>query len=117
MDSQFVILHSYPQSSAKVVCLKDHVSASCLGRLLITYGRLLDWDNRSSLASQRDPIKHMVQRKPWNRAFSSAAVKEYEGIAAKRTRQLLGCLEDVVHQWDGNKGAVLDMASWFNYFT
>ena len=59
----------------------------------------------------------MVQRKPWNRAFSSAAVKEYEDIAAKRTRQLLGCLEDVVQQSGGNKGAVLDMTSWFNYFT
>jgi hypothetical protein len=85
--------------------------------LLTTYYQLSDWDNRSSLVSQRDPIKHTVQRKPWNRAFSSAAVKEYEEIAAKRTRQLLGSLEDVVQRSGGNKGAVLDMASWFNYFT
>jgi len=69
------------------------------------------------VVAQRDPIKHMHQRKPWNRAFSSAAVKEYEEIAAKRTRQFLGCLEDVAHRSSGNKGVVLDMASWFNYFS
>ncbi|KAI9447574.1 high nitrogen upregulated cytochrome P450 monooxygenase 2 [Lactarius indigo] len=76
------------------------------------------WDNRpGSVASQRDPLKHLHQRKPWNRAFSSTAVKEYEEMAAKRTRQLLGYLEDVVHQSGGNKGVVLDMAAWFNYFS
>lgn len=77
------------------------------------------WENRPpSLVAQRDPVKHMHQRKPWNRAFSSAAIKEYEIIAAKRTRQLLGCLEDAVHHSQGpEKEVVLDMASWFNYFT
>ncbi|KAH8980271.1 high nitrogen upregulated cytochrome P450 monooxygenase 2 [Lactarius akahatsu] len=76
------------------------------------------WDNRpGSVVSQRDPVKHLHQRKPWNRAFSSAAVKEYEDMAAKRTKQLIGCLEGVVHQSGGNKGVVLDMASWFNYFS
>ncbi|KAH9026090.1 high nitrogen upregulated cytochrome P450 monooxygenase 2 [Lactarius hengduanensis] len=76
------------------------------------------WDNRPpSVVAQRDPIKHMNQRKPWSRAFSSAAVKEYEVFAAKRTRQLLGCIEDAVHQSGEKKGVVLDMAAWFNYFT
>ncbi|KAI9447575.1 high nitrogen upregulated cytochrome P450 monooxygenase 2 [Lactarius indigo] len=76
------------------------------------------WDNRpQSVVAQRDPIKHMNQRKPWNRAFSSAAIKEYEVFAAKRTRQLLSCLEDAVHQSGEKKGVILDMAAWFNYFT
>ena len=68
------------------------------------------------MVAQRDPVKHMHQRKPWNRAFSSAAIREYESIAAKRTRQLVGCLEDAVHQSGEKKRAVLDMAIWFNYF-
>ncbi|KAH9169509.1 high nitrogen upregulated cytochrome P450 monooxygenase 2 [Lactarius sanguifluus] len=86
--------------------------------LTISHCQLLDWHNRpGSVVSQRDPVKHFHQRKPWNRAFSSAAVKEYKDMAAKRTRQLIGCLEDVVHQSGGNKWVVLDMASWFNYFS
>ncbi|KAF8269044.1 high nitrogen upregulated cytochrome P450 monooxygenase 2 [Lactarius quietus] len=76
------------------------------------------WDNRPpSVVAQRDPIKHMHQRKPWNRGFSSASIREYEVIAAKRTRQLVSCIEDAVHQSGEKKRAVLDMATWFNYFT
>jgi len=69
------------------------------------------------LIAQRDPVKHLDQRKPWNRAFSSAALKEYEVTVAKRTRQLLGCLENLALESDRKDGAVLDMAAWFNYFT
>jgi cytochrome P450 len=59
----------------------------------------------------------MQQRKPWNRAFSSTAVKEYEVIVAKRCRQLIGCLENLVHGSDRKEGVVLDVAAWLNYFT
>jgi len=59
----------------------------------------------------------MHQRKPWNRAFSSAAIREYELIAAKRTRQFIGCLDDAVRRPTGEKETVLDMTAWFNYFT
>ena len=59
----------------------------------------------------------MQQRKPWNRAFSSQALKEYEVIMAKRTRQLIGCLEHLVQGSDQKDGVVLDMAAWLNYFT
>ena len=69
-----------------------------------------------SLITQRDPIKHAHHRKRWNRAFSSVALKEYEVIVAKRVRQLVGCLEDIVHESDRKEGTVLDMAAWFNYF-
>jgi cytochrome P450 len=58
----------------------------------------------------------MHQRKPWNRAFSSTALKEYEVILAKRTRQLVSCLEDRVNASDQKPGVVLDMAAWFGYF-
>jgi cytochrome P450 len=69
------------------------------------------------LMAQRDPILHMQQRKPWNRAFSSAAMKEYEIIVAKRIRQLVGCLEDKIQRSDYKTNAVLDMTQWFKYFT
>ena len=70
-----------------------------------------------SLIGQRDPVKHMRQRKPWNRAFSSTAMKEYEVIMAKRARQLIDCLENLVQGSGRTDGAVLDMATWLNYFT
>lgn len=69
------------------------------------------------LVAQSDPILHMQQRKPWNHAFSSAAMKEYEVIAAKRVRQLVGCLEDLIERSDGKANAVVDMARWSKYFT
>jgi hypothetical protein len=58
----------------------------------------------------------MNHRKRWDQAFSSAALKEYEIVVAKRARQLVGCLEDIVHG-SGQKEAVLDMAAWMSYFT
>ncbi|KAF8258059.1 high nitrogen upregulated cytochrome P450 monooxygenase 2 [Lactarius quietus] len=71
---------------------------------------------RPSVIDQRDPIKHLEQRKPWNRAFSSTAVKEYEGILATRVRQLVSCLEDRVNGSDQKAGVELDMSAWFSYF-
>ena len=70
-----------------------------------------------SLIAQRDPVKHMQQRKLWNQAFSSTALKEYEVIMAKRARQLIGCLENLVHGSDRQGAVVLDVAAWLNYFT
>ena len=68
------------------------------------------------LIGQRDPILHMHQRKPWTRAFSSAALKEYEIIVAKRVRQLVGCLEDIIERSDEKASAVVDMTRWMKYF-
>jgi cytochrome P450 len=59
----------------------------------------------------------MHQRKPWNRAFSTTALKEYEPYLATRVRQLVGCLEDRVNGSDQKPGVVLDVASWFSYFS
>jgi cytochrome P450 len=56
----------------------------------------------------------MKQRKTWNRAFSSTAVKEYEVIVARRSRQFIGCLENLVR---GSDDVVLDVATWLSYFT
>ena len=71
---------------------------------------------RQSLIDQRDPFMHMHQRKPWNRAFSSTSLKEYEVVLATRARQLVSCLEDRVNGSDQKLGVVLDVATWFSYF-
>jgi cytochrome P450 len=55
-----------------------------------------------SLIAQHDAVKHMQQCKLWNRTFSSTALKEYEVIMAKRTRQLVRGLENFVHRTDRN---------------
>lgn len=41
------------------------------------------------LAAQSDPILHMEQHKPWNRAFLSAAMKEDGIIVAKQVRRVV----------------------------
>lgn len=58
----------------------------------------------------------MQQREPWNQAFSSTAVKDYEGIVANRIRQLLGCLENLVHELDRKESSPVDIAAWLRYF-
>ncbi|KAF8265715.1 high nitrogen upregulated cytochrome P450 monooxygenase 2 [Lactarius quietus] len=78
------------------------------------------WEGRPgppSLISQRDPILHMEQRKPWSRAFSSVAMKEYEVIVAKRARQLVGCLENMIERTDEKENAMVDMTLWLKYFS
>ena len=59
---------------------------------------------------------HMQERKSWNRAFSSTAMKEYEILVAKRVRQLVGCLEDMTERSDEKGNAVVDMTQWLKYF-
>jgi hypothetical protein len=44
-------------------------------------------------------------------------MKDYEIIAAKRVRQLVSCLEDVIGRSDEKaNAAIMDMAQWFDYF-
>lgn len=74
-------------------------------------------NEKPSLIAQRDPVKHMHQRKPWNRAFSSTALKEYEVILARRSRQLIGCLENLVCDSARKEGAQVDIAAWLSYFS
>ncbi len=69
------------------------------------------------LVALQDPIVHMHQRKHWNLAFSSTAMKEYEVIVAKRIRELVGCLEGLLQRSDEEASAVVDVNKWFKYFT
>ena len=68
------------------------------------------WPETVPLIGYRDPAEHMKRRKPWNRAFSSAAVREFEPIIQHRVHQLVEALGD-------RQGQVLDFAQWIRYFT
>ena len=115
----FVTLPLYIRCLAKVDSPRGRVSAMYENRSAWLMFNQLGWGimpGRQSLIDQRDPIMHMHQRKPWNRAFSSTSLKEYEVILAKRTRQLVSCLEDRVNGSDQKLGVVLDVTTWFSYF-
>ncbi|KLO15623.1 high nitrogen upregulated cytochrome P450 monooxygenase 2 [Schizopora paradoxa] len=77
------------------------------------------WDARGNpdkarmLVALRDFHEHSRQRKPWNRAFSTSAVKDYEPIVAKRVRQLADTLENTFC----NSKVGVDITQWFGYFS
>ncbi|KAH9888087.1 high nitrogen upregulated cytochrome P450 monooxygenase 2 [Cubamyces lactineus] len=74
----------------------------------IMVGRLLTATDLP-LVGIMDPHVHAERRKPWNRAFSAAAVKEYEPLIASRATQLVQTLEK-------QSGEVV-IGRFFNYFT
>lgn len=55
-----------------------------------------------------DPVEHAQRRKPWSRAFSTAALKEYQPVAVKRAAQLLSRLS--------TEHGITDLAQWISYF-
>ena len=57
----------------------------------------------------QDTDIHLRRRRPWARAFTSTAVKDYSVLVAKRTRQLVSRLE----QLEG----VVHLDKWIDYFT
>ncbi|KAL1948858.1 hypothetical protein VTO73DRAFT_10664 [Trametes versicolor] len=71
-------------------------------------GRILTVTNLPLLAIA-DPALHHERRKPWNRAFSAAATKEYEPLLVSRVSQLAYVLRS-------QKGE-FDMSKFLNYFT
>ncbi|KAI0067778.1 cytochrome P450 [Artomyces pyxidatus] len=82
------------------------------------------WDDRPNsgptLISRRDPVEHARRRKPWNRGFTSAAVRDYEDIVIKRSQQLVERLDGLVQELkDGGNGnwVALDMGAWMSYFS
>ncbi|KAJ7864745.1 cytochrome P450 [Mycena olivaceomarginata] len=55
---------------------------------------------------------HTVKRRVWNRAMSSAALREYEPLIVKRTSQLISRLRD-----QGSDGASdVDLVHWLDLF-
>ncbi|KAI0265036.1 high nitrogen upregulated cytochrome P450 monooxygenase 2 [Gloeopeniophorella convolvens] len=78
------------------------------------------WEGRpkpEALIEQRDPVLHLQQRKSWNLAFSSTALKEYETVVARRTRQLVARLQGIILDSGQKDGAAVDVCAWMNFFT
>ncbi|KAF4586296.1 hypothetical protein EYR38_010571 [Pleurotus pulmonarius] len=73
------------------------------------------WDYRADAGSHpplvgvREPREHSKRRKPWNRAFSRTALREYE-------RPLLGNIERLTEALDARTNQVVDMTMWMGYF-
>ncbi|EKM49543.1 uncharacterized protein PHACADRAFT_153972 [Phanerochaete carnosa HHB-10118-sp] len=92
--------------------------ASCIVPLLGTQGcpkgpmyqgRHL-WPQIPSLIGMRDPKEHQRRRRPWNRAFSTAAVKDYDPVIQHRVHGLGEGL-------GARQGEVLDLSDWLGFFT
>jgi cytochrome P450 len=62
-----------------------------------------------ALISVRDTAEHTRRRKPWNRAFSTAALKGYEEILGRRIQQFVTMLEQ--------RTGPVDLAEFISYFT
>ena len=81
------------------------VSSSPRSELL---GKMFDYSS-STMIGLQDTEVHLQRRRPWARAFTSSAVKEYAVLVAKRTRQLVSRLEQ--------QQGVIQLDKWLDYFT
>ncbi|KAI0075130.1 high nitrogen upregulated cytochrome P450 monooxygenase 2 [Panus rudis PR-1116 ss-1] len=72
-------------------------------------GRTMGPQSVMPLVAVRDPVDHSRRRRPWNRAFSTAALKEYEPLVARRVNQL-------VERLASEKGPA-DIAKYISFFT
>ncbi|KAH6904455.1 high nitrogen upregulated cytochrome P450 monooxygenase 2 [Coprinopsis sp. MPI-PUGE-AT-0042] len=73
-----------------------------------------DFDN---LIDVRDKHIHASQRKPWNLAFSGAAVKDYQQILERTGEELFGLLHKVATSPSAEAGVpTVDIARWVSYF-
>ncbi|PAV19171.1 cytochrome P450 [Pyrrhoderma noxium] len=75
------------------------------------------WDGRvnpdapASLISSRSSKEHAKKRVPWNHAFSSASIREYQVTITVRVRQLVGELKK-----RADRGEALNIVPWLSYF-
>lgn len=85
---------------------------------LITPLIIIVWDSHvgaqgsRSLLAIRDQREHARRRKPWNRAFSTTAIKDYEPTVRKRAQQLVQELEI-----RAKVGLPVDLTEWIKSFT
>ncbi|THG99327.1 hypothetical protein EW026_g3001 [Hermanssonia centrifuga] len=61
------------------------------------------------IIATRDPVEHAQRRRPWNRGFSTAALKEYQPIIAKRVAQLVESL--------ASEQGVVNLVERISFFT
>ncbi|KAI0345507.1 cytochrome P450 [Trametopsis cervina] len=63
----------------------------------------------AALIACSDPKEHTRRRRPWNRAFSTPALKDYQPIVARRVSQLVEGLQ--------NQHGTVDLSQWISFFT
>ena len=59
--------------------------------------------------------RHAQLRKPWNRAFATGPLKDYEQMLIKRAGILISRLEEITNAAIDKVGRV-DAAKWASYF-
>lgn len=100
---------------ARRACPRDPVRTAPHARRTETDTIIAAWAGRAfhapipALIGFRDPVEHARRRKPWMRAFSTAALKEYEPTIAKRATQLTEAL--------ASQKGVVDLEQWISWFT
>lgn len=82
----------------------------CLTRFHpVYYGKLLvRTPEDMPMLGMTDTAEHLKRRRPWARAFSGAALKEYEPMVASRALQLVQALQ--------SQPGEIDIGKWINYF-
>lgn len=70
----------------------------------------------NGLINVRDFRRHAQLRKPWNKAFASAPMKDYEDIMIQRAAQLIGHLHRIVQRSPSRQGHI-DLAKWISFFS
>jgi len=60
----------------------------------------------------RDTARHSKQRRAWDKAFNSGALKDYEQLFIKRVQELLEHLGS-----RARSGEVVDISRWMKYFS
>ncbi|KAH9852366.1 high nitrogen upregulated cytochrome P450 monooxygenase 2 [Lenzites betulinus] len=88
--------------------LNDIYGASGLPHGPMHIGRTLTYTN-VPLVGILDTAEHLERRKPWTRAFTPAALKEYQPMLAARATQLVDAL--------GRQAGEIDISKWVNYFS
>ncbi|KAF8896562.1 cytochrome P450 [Infundibulicybe gibba] len=100
-----------PNGLAKGPC--EYPVLICLGwtQSLTTVwdGRTPEHEKVKPMIALRDKTEHTRRRRPWTRAFSTAALRGYEGIINARCLQLVELL--------GSEKRPIDLARWISFLT
>jgi cytochrome P450 len=107
---------SWVQAAYRKVLVSPFHTYSFVPRLSISNGNTADWSNRDpdghlpSVLTTIDPVQHKQRRRTWDRAFSTAAIKNYEDIIVRKTRELLDHFEK-------RAGEQIDFSMWMRHFS
>lgn len=104
-------IHGMPKGPRKSNCLVIYLPNSQKSFLVWT-GRSFHGKSFNPplfpLIGIRDSAEHLRRRRPWFRAFSSAALKEYQPIVAKLASQLVQVISERKR---------VDFVHWVHLFT